>query len=69
MEARTHSGVRAGRPTGVDTRLPWWALVLPAVAFVVLFLLIAGPGEAQAVTGGDGGFGRLLEHFQQALVL
>ncbi|TVL90705.1 hypothetical protein LRS74_26660 [Streptomyces sp. LX-29] len=35
---------------GVSTRLPWWAVALPAVAFVALLLLIAGPADAQAAS-------------------
>ncbi|MGW1074226.1 hypothetical protein [Streptomyces sp. NPDC002537] len=40
----------------VQTRLPWWGLVLPAVAFAVLFALLATPaapesGTALAATG------------------
>ncbi|MFI8516219.1 hypothetical protein ACIGEZ_00100 [Streptomyces sp. NPDC085481] len=67
MTARTHTGSRTG-PTGIDTRLPWWALGLPVLAFVALFLLIAGPGEARAA-GVDPAFGRVLERVQQTLSL
>ncbi|MEV8585989.1 hypothetical protein [Streptomyces sp. NPDC051180] len=60
---------RVGATTaGVDTRLPWWALVLPVAAFAALLLLIAGPGEAHA-TSGDPGVGRVLDHLQQTLSL
>lgn len=48
MTARTHH-----RPThrtaawGVRTRLPWWALALPAAAFTaLLFLPVGGNGTA-----------------------
>ena len=40
----------AGR--GGSTRLPWWALLLPAVAFVLLLALIAGGDGASAAEGG-----------------
>ncbi|MCX0243109.1 MULTISPECIES: hypothetical protein [Streptomyces] len=59
MPARTHT--TRPEPSGVDVRLPWWAVALPAVAFAVLLLLIAGPGQAQAATG-ESATGRLLHH-------
>ncbi|MET9518767.1 hypothetical protein [Streptomyces sp. NPDC002994] len=61
---RTHTPV-AG-PSGVGIRLPWWAVALPALAFAVLLLLIAGPGEAHAATG-DPTVAYLVERIQQAL--
>ncbi|MGW6395464.1 hypothetical protein ACWFR1_34350 [Streptomyces sp. NPDC055103] len=67
MSARTDTPTRP-LPTGVDTRLPWWALALPVVAFGALLLLIAGPGGAPA-TAGDLGVGRVLEQLQQTLAL
>ncbi|MFB7585419.1 hypothetical protein [Streptomyces sp. NPDC056169] len=67
MSARTDTSTRP-LPTGVDTRLPWWALALPVAAFGVLLLLIAGPGGTPA-TSGDLGVGRVLEHLQQTLAL
>lgn len=71
MTAQTHSSSRrdlARASAGVDTRLPWWALALPVLAFVALFLLMAGPEQAQAATG-DATVGRLLEHLQHSLSL
>ncbi|MEV6327943.1 hypothetical protein [Streptomyces sp. NPDC051909] len=67
MTARIPTGVRT-RQAGVDTRLPWWALALPVAAFVALFLLIAGPGEARAVSR-DPAIGHILEQLQQTLSL
>ncbi|MFI8325646.1 hypothetical protein [Streptomyces sp. NPDC085529] len=55
-------------PTGVDTRLPWWALALPVAAFTVLLLLVTGPAEA-AAAGGDEGIGRFLQLIGQTLAL
>ncbi|MEU4272742.1 hypothetical protein [Streptomyces sp. NPDC026092] len=71
MSARTHTrtpspSVGSPSATGVDTRLPWWALALPVAAFVALFLLIAGAGGGPAA-GGDPTVGRLLEQIQQSL--
>ncbi|MEU9758212.1 hypothetical protein AB0D98_00030 [Streptomyces sp. NPDC047987] len=52
------------RPTapptgGVDMRLPWWAVALPAVAFAALLLMIVGSREAHAAST-DPAVGRLL---------
>ncbi|MET9435439.1 hypothetical protein [Streptomyces sp. NPDC006551] len=67
MSARTHPSTRS-TAAGLDTRLPWWALALPVAAFIVLFLLIAGPGKAHAI-GGDPAVGHVLERIQQTLSL
>ncbi|MBT2490079.1 hypothetical protein J7E96_16440 [Streptomyces sp. ISL-96] len=68
MAARAHTRPHtpvAGH-SAVDIRLRWWAVALPALAFAVLLLLIAGPGEAHAATG-DPTVADLLERIQQAL--
>ncbi|MFE3764996.1 hypothetical protein ACFXPI_24920 [Streptomyces sp. NPDC059104] len=41
---------RPAAHAGSGTRLHWWALALPALAFGLLLLLLAGSGEAQAAT-------------------
>ncbi|MFI5632311.1 hypothetical protein ACIA8E_23630 [Streptomyces sp. NPDC051664] len=66
MAARTYT--RSPRPTsaGVEVRLPWWAVALPAVGFAALLLLISGSGEAHAVTG-DSAIGQLLERIVDLL--
>ncbi|MER6119266.1 hypothetical protein E6R60_32435 [Streptomyces sp. A0642] len=66
MPAPTHT--RSIRPdaAGVEVRLPWWAVALPAVAFGALLLLIAGPGQAHAATG-DPAVSRLLERIVELL--
>ncbi|GHB35055.1 hypothetical protein GCM10010347_00210 [Streptomyces cirratus] len=56
MSAPTHTPpVARRRPftpgTGADARLHWWALALPALAFCLLLLLLAGSGEAHAASG------------------
>ncbi|MFF8605453.1 hypothetical protein ACF06X_05905 [Streptomyces sp. NPDC015346] len=51
---------------GVDTRLPWWALALPAAAFVALLLLIAGPAGA-AAGGDDPSVAHVLEQIRRTL--
>ncbi|MFF2010334.1 hypothetical protein ACFVWY_14855 [Streptomyces sp. NPDC058195] len=45
----------------VEVRLPWWGVVLPALAFGVLLLLIVSPGEARAATT-DPAVSRVLAH-------
>ncbi|MEU7698509.1 hypothetical protein [Streptomyces sp. NPDC039028] len=67
MSAHTSTRVRAGA-TGGDTRLPWWALALPAAAFLALLLLMSGSGETHA-TAGAPGVGGLLELVRQTLSL
>ncbi|WP_327252048.1 hypothetical protein [Streptomyces sp. NBC_01244] len=54
MSAPTH--LAPGRPSapraaGADARLPWWALALPALAFGLLLILLAGSGQAHAASG------------------
>ncbi|MDN3263025.1 hypothetical protein QWJ26_25080 [Streptomyces sp. CSDS2] len=64
MPARTHSRPHPATTGGAGTRLPWWALALPALAFVALLALILNPSDAQAA-GGDPAIVRLLERVQQ----
>jgi hypothetical protein len=39
---------RTTRTRPAQTRLPWWALALPALAFAVLLALVAAPGASAA---------------------
>ncbi|MFF1833153.1 hypothetical protein ACFVXE_02880 [Streptomyces sp. NPDC058231] len=66
MQARTHTRSALPAPAGAEVRLPWWAVALPAVAFAALLLLITGPGEAHAASGGPA-IGRLLERIMELL--
>ncbi|MGV9555771.1 hypothetical protein [Streptomyces sp. NPDC003401] len=53
MSAPTHTRPHpAAQGSGVGTRLPWWALALPTLAFVALLALILNPSDAQAASGG-----------------
>ncbi|MFG3156478.1 hypothetical protein ACGF7W_31070 [Streptomyces sp. NPDC048219] len=56
---RTHPAAR-GR---VEMRLPWWALALPALAFVTLLLLMLNSSQAHAA-GGEPAIAHLLERVQ-----
>ncbi|WP_326764839.1 hypothetical protein OG978_09915 [Streptomyces sp. NBC_01591] len=60
MPARTHTPTTHPAAGGVEVRLPWWAIALPAIAFAALMLLIVGSGEAHAATT-DPAISRLLE--------
>ncbi|MFE4540123.1 hypothetical protein ACFRKB_34510 [Streptomyces scopuliridis] len=67
MPARTRSRFHPSVSSdSVEIRLPWWSVALPAVAFVVLFLLMADPGQAHAATD-DPTVGRILEHIHLTL--
>ncbi|MGA5320529.1 hypothetical protein ACPCIU_08795 [Streptomyces seoulensis] len=48
------------RPHPAGTRLPWWALALPILAFVALLLLIMNPSDAHAASG-DPALAQILE--------
>ncbi|MGW1772966.1 hypothetical protein [Streptomyces sp. NPDC002104] len=54
----------ASRAAGADARLPWWALALPALAFGLLLVLLAGSGQAHAASGD----GSVLVHVTQRLL-
>lgn len=51
---------------GADARLPWWAAVLPVIAFAALLALLVGAGGAEAADAESQGYladllGRLWE--------
>ncbi|AIR97615.1 hypothetical protein [Streptomyces glaucescens] len=66
MSARTQPRPRPASARAVDTRLPWWALALPALAFVALLTLILNPADAHAAVG-EPVTARLMERLQQLL--
>ncbi|MEU0243874.1 hypothetical protein ABZ192_06010 [Streptomyces sp. NPDC006235] len=51
MSAPTHTRPHPATRAGVGSRLPWWALALPTLAFVTLLVLILNPSDAQAAGG------------------
>lgn len=56
----------AGRGAGgIQTRLPWWAVALPALAFAALLMLIAGPGQTD--TGAAEPAGHVIARIADAL--
>ncbi|GGQ96083.1 MULTISPECIES: hypothetical protein [Streptomyces] len=64
MSAPTHTRPHPAATGGVDSRLPWWALALPTLAFITLFVLILNPADAHAATG-DPAITHLVERVQQ----
>lgn len=66
MSARTHTRPHPATTGVVGSRLPWWALALPALAFVVLLVLIQNPAGAHASTG-DPSVAGLLTRAQQLM--
>jgi len=68
MPARTHTPPRPASASagGVDTRLPWWALALPALAFATLLVLILNPADAHAA-GSDPVITHLVERVQMLI--
>ncbi|MCZ0989919.1 MULTISPECIES: hypothetical protein [Streptomyces] len=66
MPARTHTRPHPATTGGVDIRLPWWALALPALAFIALLALILNPSDAHAASG-DPAITQLFERVQQLL--
>ncbi|MGV9316202.1 hypothetical protein ACWDR0_29055 [Streptomyces sp. NPDC003691] len=67
MSAHTPSPLPAAppRPAGAGARLPWWAIALPVLAFVVL-ALVAEPARAQSVEGPSA-LAEILEHLRRLL--
>ncbi|MFR9794961.1 hypothetical protein ACL02U_03510 [Streptomyces sp. MS06] len=64
MSAPTHTPPHPSRAVGAGARLPWWALVLPTLAFVALLALVLNQADAHAATG-DPVLARLLEHLRE----
>ncbi|BDH04504.1 hypothetical protein [Streptomyces seoulensis] len=52
------------RPAPAATRLPWWALALPTLAFVALLMLIMNPSDAHAASG-DPALAQVVERARQ----
>ncbi|ANP54230.1 hypothetical protein J2Z21_006409 [Streptomyces griseochromogenes] len=66
MPARSHTRLHPATTSSVDIRLPWWALALPALAFIALLALILNPSDAHAASG-DPAITHLFERVQQLL--
>ncbi|MET7489172.1 hypothetical protein [Streptomyces sp. NPDC005538] len=66
MPAQTHTRPHPATTGGVDIRLPWWALALPALAFIVLLVMMLNPTDAQVATS-DPMITHLFERAQQLI--
>ncbi|CAM5686256.1 hypothetical protein [Streptomyces griseomycini] len=66
MAARTHTRPHSAPRGGVGTRLPWWALALPVLAFVTLLALVLNPSDAHAAAG-EPAISHLVERAQQLI--
>lgn len=66
MSAPTHTRPHPAVSGGVDSRLPWWALALPTLAFVTLLAVILNPADAHAATG-DPTITHVVERVQQLI--
>ncbi|MFF8595677.1 hypothetical protein ACF061_30380 [Streptomyces sp. NPDC015220] len=66
MPARTHTRPHPATTGGVDVRLRWWVLALPALAFAALLALILNPSDANAAAG-DPAMTQLLQRAQELL--
>ncbi|MFG2878038.1 hypothetical protein ACGFYU_24050 [Streptomyces sp. NPDC048337] len=73
MSAPTHTRSLPTRPGpaaragAAEARLHWWALALPALAFGLLLLLLAGSGEAHAESGEASGLLHVTQQFLRAV--
>ncbi|MGW1022777.1 hypothetical protein ACWD4J_03520 [Streptomyces sp. NPDC002577] len=67
MSAPAHSRPHPARTGGAVPRLPWWAVVLPAIAFAALLMLVLNPADAQAASG-DPSITHVFERMQQAVL-
>ncbi|MFF5575214.1 hypothetical protein [Streptomyces luteogriseus] len=66
MPAPTHTRPHPATSAGAAGRLPWWAFVLPVLAFAALLALILNPADAHAATG-DPAITRLFERAQELM--
>ncbi|MET9764079.1 hypothetical protein ABZ016_34340 [Streptomyces sp. NPDC006372] len=66
MSAPTHTRPHPATRAGAGSRLPWWALALPTLAFAALLALILNPSDAHAATA-DPAITHLFERVQQLI--
>ncbi|MFD4788361.1 hypothetical protein ACFWN1_15135 [Streptomyces sp. NPDC058459] len=64
MPVPAHTRPHPAAHAHATTRLPWWALALPVLAFVALLILIMNPSNAHAASG-DPALAQLVEHARQ----
>jgi hypothetical protein len=66
LSAPAHTSHHAPVRGGVEVRLPWCGVVLPAIAFAALLRLISVPGQAHAAAG-DTAIVHVLQRIQDSL--
>lgn len=69
MPAPTHTVTPPARSTGrgVQSRLPWWALALPLVAFGALLLVPVSASGPEEDTASGSPVAQVLDRVQQVL--
>ncbi|GAQ59507.1 hypothetical protein [Streptomyces acidiscabies] len=66
MPARSHTRPHPATTGGADIRIPWWALALPILAFLVLLGMVLNPSDTQAAATHPT-VTQLLERLQQLM--
>ncbi|MET8826216.1 hypothetical protein ABZX40_14175 [Streptomyces sp. NPDC004610] len=66
MSAPTYTRPHPASTGRTVTRLPWWALALPTLAFVTLLALILNPADAHAA-GGEPAITHILDAIRQLI--
>ncbi|MFH9015534.1 hypothetical protein ACH4C6_29700 [Streptomyces sp. NPDC017943] len=66
MSAHTHTRPHPASRAAADSRLPWWALALPVLAFTALLALILNPSDAHAAAG-DPAISQLFERVERLM--
>ncbi|MFJ6661543.1 hypothetical protein ACIQNG_35120 [Streptomyces sp. NPDC091377] len=66
MSAPTYSRTHPATTGRTVTRLPWWALALPTLAFATLLTLILNPSDAHAASG-DPAIAQVLERLRELI--
>ncbi|MEU9337620.1 hypothetical protein AB0D49_31410 [Streptomyces sp. NPDC048290] len=66
MSAPLHTRPHPASTGRTVTRLPWWALALPTLAFITLLALIINPSEAHAA-GGEPALTHIVDRVQQLI--
>lgn len=67
MSARMHTRPRPADRGAVENPLPWWAVALPALAFVALLLLMLNPVHAHAESSAPA-FDHVLRSLQHTVL-
>ncbi|QNP73512.1 hypothetical protein IAG44_31370 [Streptomyces roseirectus] len=66
MPARSHTRPHPATTGGPETRLRWWAVALPILAFLTLLSLVMNPADAHAAAS-DPAWTQLVERVRQLM--